>query len=485
MANSPIATGAGTRLSLVREQTFGVIPPNPAFKVVRPASLNLENKPKYIRSKEIRSDYRKAGQILVGKDVSASYETELSLDSHDDLIESALRTTRAATPEIVKTAAELAAVAGAGVFNTAAGLGAPFLVGHLVKASGYALAANNGVSRATATGPNAVTLGGLATAAEAVPPVGARLKVVGLRAAANGSVSATLAGNKITVATTNPATLGIAPGTWFRASGFTGVVANNGWYRCASITGAGPWDINCDIVPTGFNTDAAAGQIVSLFYSDYFRDGSTRTSYAGEQAHLDIGKFKYSAGLLVRQTDIKLSAEAIIDMTFEFDGVTGDWQNQVAGATYAPKTTNDPFNTSSNIGACYVNGAWVQGTVTGASISIMSAPVVDKALGSFGAADIHYGGFSVEGSLEKFFLDTIVAQLVMAGSATGVVIPVFDPLTGSGYLFDIRRVKLMDGNNPTVSNPDDALKEPYKFTAEPDATLGGVVIHIQKIESYA
>lgn len=484
MPNSPIATGSQTRLSLVRETAFGVIPVNPAFKQVRPGSLAFEPKPKYTQSKEIRSDQMRAGYVLVGKDVTGKYDFELSPRTHDDVIESALRTTRVATPEIVKVGAEIGAVAAAGVFNTAAGLGNPYKTGHLVKASGFANAANVGVSRVTANNANNVTLGGLATAVEAVPPAGARLKVIGLRGAANGSITTTAgAQNKVSVATTDPATLGLAIGMWFRASGFAGAdVVNNGWYRVSGFGGAGPFDIICDIVPTGFATTAAAGQTISLFYSDYMRPGVTRTSYVAEEAHLDIAKFKYAKGQVVNKLDMKLTTESIIDCTAEFVGTDGDWAAQAAGATYAPKSTNDPLNTSANLGACYVNGAWVQGVITGASLSIVAGAIVDKALGVFGAADVHYGAWALDGTLEKYFLDTVIAALVMAGQATGVVIPVLDPILGDGYVFDIRRTKLMDGNNPAVQNADDALKEPYKFMAEVDPTVG-YVLHVQCIEA--
>lgn len=485
MPNSPIAKGAQTRFGLIRETVFGVTPVAPVFRTVPPASIDLNNTPKYKQSKRIRSDGMRAGQTLVGKTTDLKYAFELAPTMHDGELEAACRSTWVATPVIVKTAAEIASVAAAGVFTVGAGLGTPFQIGHLVAASGFANAANNGVSRATANAAGTVTLGALATVVDAAPANGAKLKVVGLRGAAAASITAVIAGgNAIVVATTNPATLGVVPGSWFRASGFTGIAANNGWYRCASITGAGPWSINCDVVPLGFAADAAAGQVVSLFYSDYVRPGNTRQSYAVEEAHLDLGVFKYSNGLVLDKYEIKLVAEDIIDVACDFVGVSGDWGPQFAGATYLPQILTEPYNSSSNLGAAYVNGAWVPGVVTGATVALMADAKVDEALGVFGAADIHLGSFGIEGTLEKFFLDTVVAARVMAGLPVSIVLPIFDAITGIGYVFDIRRTKMMDGNNPSIANADDALKEPYKFVAEVDETVG-YMLHVQKIESYS
>lgn len=477
----PIAVGSQTRLSLVREAVFNTVPNNPAFQQVRETDLSFSFKPKYVQSKEVRSDGMAAGQIYVGKEVSSKYGIELSPDSHDDIIEAALRKALSKTPEVVKAVAEIASVAISGVYNVAAGLGTPFKVGHLVKASGFTNAANNGISRCSASTANSVTIG-LATVAEAVPPVGARIKVIGIRAAAAGSITAVAgATNKLTIATTEPSALGLAVGSWFKAAGFTGTVANNGWYRVASISGAGPWDIVCDIVPQGFASDAAAGQTVDLYFSDYGRPGTTRFSYAAEEAHLDLATFKYFTGLVVNKLILQLRSDSLISGSAEFVGMDGAWGAQKAGATYAAPKTTTPFNTSSNLGGCYINGAWVTGVVTSADININSNALGRDALGAQGNADIQLGAFSVDGSLERYFVDTTLQALMMAGTPTNIVLIAYDSTQQSAYLFDIRRAKLPEGE-PTVQNADDALSEPYKWVAEVDPTVG-YMIHVQKFES--
>lgn len=488
MANSPLSVGAQTRLSLVREATFNQIPANPKFQIVRPTDLTLSVLPKFDQSKEIRSDGMDAAQILVDQDITAKYGTEFSADTDDDIIEAGFRTTKVATPEIntVTAGVEITSVVvTTGVYNVAAGTGTPFLVGHLVKASGFANAANNATSRATATGANAVTLGGVVTVAEATPPVGARLKVVGIRGAAAGSIAAVTGPNAITVATTNPSTLGVVPGMWLRLSGFTGTVANNDLVRVGpgGITGAGPWTIPLDIVPTGWAADAAAGQVISIYFTDYFRPGNTRSSYAAEEAHLDSGDFKYETGLVIDSLQKSLKQSTTIPVTVQMVGCNGGWQAQAAGATYKARTTTLPLNTANNLGKVYINGAWVSGVITSADVTFKANAKVQKALGTFGGADITFGPFQISGTLEKYFIDSTLNAQMMAGTPINLVFVERDPATGTTYVTDIRSVQLMEGQ-PPVPNSTDPIKEPYKFTANPnDGSAVAVMCHVQKLES--
>lgn len=485
MPNSPLLVGAQTRLSLIREAAFNIIPANPAFQTVRPTDLTLAITPKFAQSKEIRSDGMDANQILVDTDVTAKYGFEFSADTVDDIIEAVLRTAKVATPEINNptAASNITAVAAAtGVYSVAGVLGTPFLVGHLVKASGFANAANNATSRASATAAGTVTLGAVATTAEAAPPAGARLKVVGIRGAAAGSIAAVVGPNAITVATVNPATLGIVPGMWLRLSGFTGQKQNNDLVRVGgAITGAGPWTIPLDIVPTGWAADAAAGQVIDIYFTDYFRPGNTRYSYTVEEAHLDAGDFKYGTGLVVDSLQETIRPSTTIPMAVQLVGIGGGWQAQPAGATYKARTTTQPLNTSANLGKAYVNGAWISGAITAADITFKASAQVQKAAGTLGGADITYGAFQISGSLEKFFIDATLNALMMAGTPTNLVFVKRDAQTGATYVYDIRAAVLMDGQ-PPVSDATNPIKEPYKWTAQADAVLG-IFCHIQKLEA--
>lgn len=482
MPNSPLLVGAQTRLSLVREAVFNVINTSPAFQIVRPTDLTVSITPKFEQSKEIRQDGMDADQILVDIDVAAKFGFEFSANTVDDIIEAALRTTKVASPEINKTAAEITSVTvTTGVYNVAAGLGTPFLVGHLVAASGFSNAGNNAISRATATGANVVTLGGVTTVAEASPPVGSRLKVLGIRAAAAGSIFATLTPNTLSVATTNPTTLGVVPGMWLRLSGFTGNTKNNDLVRVSSVTGAGPWIIALDIVPTGWAADAAAAQVVDIYFTDYFRPGNTRYSYTAEEAHLDAGDYKYATGLVVDSLQETIRPSTTVPMAAQFVGMNGGWQAQVATPTYKARTTTKPINTSAHVGKAYINGAWISGVITSADITFKANAKVQKAVGTLGGADITYGPFQITGSLEKFFLDATLNQLMMTGTPTTLVFVKRDSISGAIYVYDIRAAVLMDGQ-PPVSNSTDPIKEPYKFTAQADSVLG-IFLHVQKFES--
>lgn len=488
MPNSPLATGSQTRLALVREAAFNTIPASPVFQIVRPSSIELANDPQFTQSKEIRSDGMMAGQILVDQDITMKYGSELSLDSHDDRFEEAFRNTRVKSPEIVKSVAEVGAVVvTTGVYNVGAGLGTPFLVGHLVQPSNFAIAVNNTKGRATATAANTVTIGGTTTVAEATPPVGARLKVVGQRAGVAGAISATAAPNTLVVATVNPSLLypgGSLVNKWLRLSGFTGTLANNDLVRVSSVSGSGPWTLTLDVVPTGWATDTAAGQIVDMYYTDFLVPGNTRLSVAAEEAHLDLTLFKYLTGNVLNTLAVSMRQSDIVGVDIDFVGAgptANAWQAQVATPTYLAAKTTTPINTSKNLGKTFLDTAFVTGVITSADFTFKPNPQVDKALGTFGAADITYGPWGYDLSISKYFLSVALNNKMMAGTPVNIVLVAYDPANGGGYVFDFRSV-VLQGGQPSVPDATKPLEEPYKAMGQVDPT-SGIMCGIYKFES--
>lgn len=479
---SLLLIGARTRVSLVRETVFNFVPTSPVFQTERPTDLTLGITPKFAQSKEIRQDGMDAPQILVDQDVTAKLGIEFSINSVDDIIEAALRTTKVASGELVNATAGssiTSVTVTSGVYNTLSGGGNLFPVGALVKASGFVASANNATARVSAQTSSSVTLTGVATVADASPAAGARLKQLGIRAAAAGSIAATTGPNALTMATTNPTTLGIVPGMWIRPSGFTGTTANNDLVRVSSITGSGPWTINLDIVPTGWGADTAAGQVVDLYFTDYFRPGTTRNSYTIEEAHLDVGDYKYGTGMVIDSYMETLKPGATIPIAVQMVGMNGGWGPQASGATYVPRTTTTALNTSNNMGKAYVNGAWISGVITSADYTFKANAKVQKAVGGFGGVDVTYGAFQVSGSLEKFFIDTTLNALMMAGTPTTLVFVKRDPTTGTTYVVEISSAVLQDGQ-PAIANATDPLKEPYKWVGQ--VGPNGYMAHIQKLE---
>ncbi len=159
--------------------------------------------------------------------------------------------------------------------------GAAFAPLQLVRLSGFANPANNGV-RALTTGSNATTLviagGGLVSE---TPGRGARIEVVGVALAAN---DCSISGDTIVSAAgvDFAALVGAAKGHWLKvgaaasrsggANRFATDVVNDA-VRIASLSPTGT--ITVDRKPAGWANDAGTGKSIWLFFAEPLRPGAT------------------------------------------------------------------------------------------------------------------------------------------------------------------------------------------------------------------
>jgi hypothetical protein len=477
-----------TRLAYVREVTPGLTPASPAWQAVRVTSDTLKASVKMSAPSEIRSDRQTASIAPVAVDVGGGFNFQLSPRTFEDMIEAAVFGTWQKTPEITNSAADTEITDAGTVANTyalAAG-GAAFKTGHLCRASAFTNAANNQLFRVTSSTGTTVVGTALGLVAEAAPPAGAKLKVVGLRAAANGSVSASTAGgNKIVVATTDPgvAGLGLVAGMWFRAAGFTGTAANNGWYRVQSITGSGPWNINVDRAPAGFATDAAAGQIVDLFFCDYLRNGTVKNFYSFERTYADVVQYAYFKGCLLDMA-LSVQAEKEIEGSFTVMGMDGPAPSAVrfAGSTDKAATTTDVLTASAAIGIIYENGVQVaqaSNFVYSLALQISNNARRKPVVGSLVSQELGIGAEDITGTLGAYFVDATRLAALRSGTPGSFSTVIADPLTGEGFVVDIPNFKYTDGDAPVPGENQD-VSQSLPFQALMDATLG-YSIQIQRV----
>jgi hypothetical protein len=150
MPNSPLLVGAQTRLSLVREAAFNVIPEQPGVPDGPADGPHARDHAEVhavegdsLRWHGCESDprrHRRHGEVrlrVLGRHRRRHHRGGAPHDEGRD-----------AGDQQPDAHAEHRAVADAtGVYTVGAGLGTPFLVGHLVKASGFANAANNALAR--------------------------------------------------------------------------------------------------------------------------------------------------------------------------------------------------------------------------------------------------------------------------------------------------------------------------------------------------
>lgn len=471
-----------TKLSKVREATFGVTPATPAFKEVRNTSSSLNANPQTVVSNEIRSDRQVSDLILVGLQAGGDIGGELSFAAFDDDFEEALQSTWVAQPniEVLTEDTEISAVSTT-TLTVASALGSPFLAGMLVLTEGFATAANNKLARVSSSSATTIVFPAATFAAETDPiPVGASVRVVGFQGASGDIVASVTGGNALTSTALDFTTLGIAKGDWLKIgsdvtdTSFAGTAANNGWVRVGETPVAGRIDL--DIVPSGWAADAAGAKTIRVFHGDRLRNGSTKRSNTFERQYLDHSPASYELfrGQTLNTMTLALTAQAVVTVTKSYIGKDAVISaSRTAGATDVAAPTNDVMNTSSDVADLSMDGATITGPnfVMAATLSINNNLRQQNAIGSLGAVGIGNGEFNVTLSqFQTYFGSKAIYDKLLAGTDFGFSTRLTAPSTNKeSYVVDLPRLEMQTGS-PSVSgkNADVMLEGSAQAVVHPD-----------------
>lgn len=342
-----------------------------------------------------------------------------------------------------------------------------FLVGSLIKGQGFTNAANNALNSVVAvvadTSVEVATL-----TAEASPPTGANIRVVGFEgASADLDVDNTGTLPAITSTVLDFTTLGLVPGQWIFVGGDTAGdqfanAANNGFKRIRTIAAN---RLTIDKSDAAMVTETGTGLTIRLFFGDVIRNETgaliKRRSYNIErtlgapdsalsaqiQSEVLIGAVPNEFTLNIPSADL-LNA----DLTFvatdnaQRDGATGPKQTSVQEPAVAKE-----YNTSSDvtrIRLSTVSSVSAAPTalfafITEGSISINNNVTPNKAVGVLGAFDVTAGTFTVSGSLTAYFADVAATQAVRNNS--DVTLDIGFARDNQGVIFDLPLIALGDG----------------------------------------
>ncbi|MGH9886627.1 MAG: phage tail tube protein, partial [bacterium] len=291
----------------------------------------------------------------------------------------------------------------------------------------------------------------------------------------------------------NPATFGLVPGMWFRCVGFTGTVANNGFYRVSSITGAGPYNVFCDVVPTGFATDAAAGQKIVVSFTDYVRNGTTRLAHATEKAFLDAPAviYDYRTGDQTNQLTLDLQHEQIVKLNaacIAMDTIAPS-TTVFSGATNVVPGTSPVMNASTGLSRIaealvQLNGG-TQNLPLGAKIMINGNLRPQPAAGQIALAGIGFGTLEITGEFDVY-LDTPAMLTKLWANTTSAFDVRYVDNNGDGYIWDIPTIKYADGDTPMpAQNSDVTPKMAFRGIVTTPSAGNAYVIHVQRFEAVA
>lgn len=479
MTIKPLQSTNRVALARVREDDFGVIPSNPAFKQIRQTSSGIAANPNTVISAEIRPDRQVTDLILVGQQAGGPIGGEIAFGVADDDFEEALQGTWSAGPSISDDAAGAWTLSD-GALTVPAG-GAAFAPGVIVLLSGFPTATNNRIATVVSATATVITFAAGTFTPETAPiPVGASVRVVGFETAA-GDVAAVATGdNALTSTLLDFTTLGLVPGMWLWVGD-----GDNAGHALASASGTvrivsvAAHRLTLDRVPAGWADDAGTGIALRVFVGDFLRNASVMRSNTIERQYLDHSPvtYEYMRGMTLNTMEVTANAQAIATYTKTYlgrDAYMPDPMARVAGATDVPAPTFGVLNTSSNVGRIGFDGATIAGPnfVMAATININNNLRAQNAVGSIGAVGIGNGEFTVTGSLNTYFGDKSIYVKIIDNMRTS-----FDLRVGrkdgnrESMLLDFPTIKLSSGS-PSVSGKNADVMIQAGFTAYMDPTLG-------------
>jgi hypothetical protein len=469
-----------TSLSYAEEASLSTLPANPTWHPLEPNSYSSFGGDLKTTTREpITATRQRAKGTVTDLDVTAAFNTDVTQDNLTRLLQGfffAKAHEKFKTQPINGTAIALTgAVAASQEITAAAGLGA-VAIDTLIKPSGFANAANNGLFRVTAAAAGELTLasyvsGGAAVPLvdEAAPPAAALLEAVGV--ALHGDVllygpgsngGATIQPYLSSAANVDFTTLGLLPGEWvylgdaddtlgdaaateYNFLSADGTKRNRGYCRILSIAptkltfdiaiGAQTWvqgsgaNGSCPVPASGF---------VSLYFGTVIRNepvaaNIVRTTYTlqrflGQNAD-NQSQLEYVSGAVPNEFSLTIPSNNKLTSDLTFVGM--DTQQEAIAqlpGTYLGLFSEPAFNTSQDVFALLlyiIDAAQTQqqplfAYATDQKITINNNTKPNKAIGVVGAIEASVGNFDVSGTLTCYFDDIAAIQAVRNNTDVGL-----------------------------------------------------------------
>lgn len=373
---------------------------------------------------------------------------------------------KATTTPLNTAAIAVASVAASGVFNAASGLG-NFKVGMLVRTTGFANAANNGIGVLSAATTTSIT-SSIATAVEASPPAAARIKAIGMQFA-SGVAAITVSAGIFTLTATGVdfTTMGLNVGDWVHIGGDTLATqfsaTERGYARIRSIVSATV--LTFDKATWTVVANPGAAKTIQLFFGDFLRNEDNpalikRRSYQLERQlgiNADVGALQqaeYVEGAIPNELTLNLPQADKLNIDLSFVGMTTTYRDSVAGpktGTRVAALGESAFNTSSDIfrirlstvDPANLSPVALVGYISELTLTVNNNVSPSKAVGVLGAFDATAGTFEVGGDLTAYF--TNVAAINSVRNNADVTIDAIIARNNAGMVFDVPLLGLGGG----------------------------------------
>ncbi len=396
-----------------------------------------------------------------------------------------------ATSSSIKSAADsitLTSVASSTI-TIAAGDETKFKIGSLVKLSGFANAANNGVFEVTDNTGSGSLVCSAASFTSETAPAGAKLEIVGYEFPA-ADVSAALTGNRfvMTSAASKFGDLALQVGEWIHVGGdaiVNRLLSNApGFARVAAVASDGS---TLSLEQCSWATpqaDAGTGKQLQIYLGSVIRNEKDPTLIKCQSYQLErqLGKdnfgiqSQYLIGAVANEFKLNIPSVEKLNADVSFTALDTQTRNGSTGikaGTRATMPVESAFNTTSHIyqTRLYVHDAdaitpdSLFAFVMDGELTINNNVDGLKAIGTLGSMDLNVGDFEVSGTLNVYFATVAAVEAVRANADVGF--NVIAALDNAGFVFDIPLLSL--GGGRLEVEKDAAIMLPLETMAAENA----------------
>lgn len=446
------------------------------------------------------SRQRKKG-VTTDLDASGGFNTDLTQSNLQDILQGLMFADGRDTLSEPVTAVDIDG-ANPDEYEVADSTG--FVVGDIIFASGFAEAANNGAKVVTAVTGTTVEVATGTLVAEASPPAGAQIQLVGHQFVA-GDLTVDVTGSlpKYVSAAFDLSTLPLIPGQFIYVGGDTAGesfsnAVNNGWKRVKYVepTGVGGDYIIVDKSDSDMVIDNGAAKTISIFYPTRILKNETGTDIVRRTYQLEraLGvpdtanpndvQYEYLTGSVLNTATVNVAPANKITVDLGF--LCMDHEQLAAGAgpkagTHEAIVEADAFNTSTDFSR--IRMAVVSDTdeapvplfayLTDISLTVDNKCTLNKAVSVLGAFDITAGMFEVGGSLTAYFVD--VESVAAVRDNDDVTLDIVIARANAGLAIDVPMIAL--GNGRLAVEQDQAIKIPLDMQAATGAKYDATMDH--------
>lgn len=460
-----------TALNIAEEESIRVLPATPDWYELEPNSYSdFGSQVKTVARKPITASRSRRKGSVVDLDASGGINQDMTFSNLWRTLQGFMFADVREKPTL--SPMNGAALTLSGVFATAdnyAGTGigdtpVGFMAGHIILASGFTEAANNGVKVIDSiAGANSIVIGvGLANE---TPPAEATLKAVGYQFA-SATLNVTVTGSLVSLDRASGSfdftTLDLVPGEWIFIGGDSSTLrfANNqGFARVGAVTAS---SISLDKVDFTAASETGTGKTIQIFFGTVLKNEDdpaniVRRTYQLERqlGEDDNGTMsEYLVGSVANELTLSVPQgdKVTMDLTFvaidneQRDGTTGvksgNRHAQVAEEAYNTAVDFSRIKlgmvdtTDSNVTALFAYAMEM-------NIMVKNNASPNKAIGVLGGFDVSVGTFEVDGNLNVYFANMDAVTAVR--NSSDVTLDVIVVKDNAGYAIDIPLLGLGDG----------------------------------------